>query len=175
MIPLRVDILRTRVAIFNALLILVNVLAFLHELSLSPKTGQRARLHIRAHPVARAIAVRQARHHLRAGDPSDVHEHVPARRMDAPAGQHAVSLGIWRGRRRSAGAFSISHLLLDLRGWARRLCTRSSTWLEGSHGRRERGDFRGHGGVYCVVSAGARDDADSCAAVVFHCANSRRI
>src|SRR5580693_8411992 len=40
MIPLRVDILRTRVAIFNILLILVNVLAFLYEISLSPKAGQ---------------------------------------------------------------------------------------------------------------------------------------
>jgi membrane associated rhomboid family serine protease len=40
MIPLRVDILRTRAAIFNGLLILANVLAFLYELSLSPKAGQ---------------------------------------------------------------------------------------------------------------------------------------
>jgi membrane associated rhomboid family serine protease len=40
MIPLRVDILRTRTAIINGLLILANVLAFLFELSLSPKKGQ---------------------------------------------------------------------------------------------------------------------------------------
>jgi membrane associated rhomboid family serine protease len=40
MIPLRVDILRTRVAISNALLILLNILAFLYELSLSPRAGQ---------------------------------------------------------------------------------------------------------------------------------------
>jgi membrane associated rhomboid family serine protease len=40
MIPLRVDILRTRFAIFNALLILVNVVAFLNELRLSPKMGR---------------------------------------------------------------------------------------------------------------------------------------
>ncbi len=46
MIPLRVDILRTRFAIFNALLILVNVLAFLYELSLSPQDGPRAGLHV---------------------------------------------------------------------------------------------------------------------------------
>ena len=39
MIPLRVDILRTRVAIINILLILANVAAFLHELTLSPKMG----------------------------------------------------------------------------------------------------------------------------------------
>ena len=39
MIPLRVDILRTRAAIFNGLLITANVLAFLYELSLSPKAG----------------------------------------------------------------------------------------------------------------------------------------
>src|SRR5579864_9180845 len=40
MIPLRVDILRTRFALFNALLIMVNVFAFLHELTLSPKMGR---------------------------------------------------------------------------------------------------------------------------------------
>jgi membrane associated rhomboid family serine protease len=40
MIPLRVDILRTRAAIINGLLIMVNVLAFLYEISLSPKAGQ---------------------------------------------------------------------------------------------------------------------------------------
>jgi hypothetical protein len=40
MIPLRTDILRTRVAISNALLILLNILAFLYELSLSPRAGQ---------------------------------------------------------------------------------------------------------------------------------------
>ena len=40
MIPLRVDILRTRAAIFNGLLILVNVLAFLHEVTLSPGLGR---------------------------------------------------------------------------------------------------------------------------------------
>jgi rhomboid family protein len=40
MIPLRVDIFRTRAAIVNALLILINTLAFLHELTLSPKAGQ---------------------------------------------------------------------------------------------------------------------------------------
>jgi membrane associated rhomboid family serine protease len=40
MIPLKVDILRARFAIINALLILVNVLAFLHELTLSPKMGR---------------------------------------------------------------------------------------------------------------------------------------
>src|SRR5580704_6986601 len=40
MIPLRVDILRTRVAICNGVLIIANVLAFLYELSLPPKAGQ---------------------------------------------------------------------------------------------------------------------------------------
>jgi membrane associated rhomboid family serine protease len=40
MIPLRVDIFRARVAIVNALIILVNVLAFLNELTLSPKMGR---------------------------------------------------------------------------------------------------------------------------------------
>jgi membrane associated rhomboid family serine protease len=40
MIPLRVDIVRTRIAIFNILLILLNVLAFFYELSLSPRAGQ---------------------------------------------------------------------------------------------------------------------------------------
>ena len=40
MIPLRVDILRTRFAWVNGLLILVNVFAFLHELALSPKAGR---------------------------------------------------------------------------------------------------------------------------------------
>jgi membrane associated rhomboid family serine protease len=40
MIPLRVDIYRARVAFMNALIILVNVLAFLHELTLSPKAGR---------------------------------------------------------------------------------------------------------------------------------------
>jgi membrane associated rhomboid family serine protease len=40
MIPLRVDILRTRAAICNGILIIANVLAFLYELSLPPKAGQ---------------------------------------------------------------------------------------------------------------------------------------
>jgi membrane associated rhomboid family serine protease len=40
MIPLRVDILRTRAAICNGILIIVNVLVFLYELSLHPKAGQ---------------------------------------------------------------------------------------------------------------------------------------
>jgi membrane associated rhomboid family serine protease len=40
MIPLRVDILRTRAAICNGMLIIANVLAFLYELSLPPKAGQ---------------------------------------------------------------------------------------------------------------------------------------
>jgi len=41
MIPLRVDILRTRAAIINILLIIANVLAFVYELSLSPKAGSK--------------------------------------------------------------------------------------------------------------------------------------
>jgi membrane associated rhomboid family serine protease len=40
MIPLRVDILRTRVAICNGFLITLNVLVFFYELSLSPRAGQ---------------------------------------------------------------------------------------------------------------------------------------
>jgi membrane associated rhomboid family serine protease len=40
MIPLRVDITRTRIAISNALLITLNILVFLYELSLSPRAGQ---------------------------------------------------------------------------------------------------------------------------------------
>jgi membrane associated rhomboid family serine protease len=39
MIPLRVDILRTRTAIINIFLIIANAAAFLYELSLSPKAG----------------------------------------------------------------------------------------------------------------------------------------
>lgn len=39
MIPLRVDILRTRAAICNGFLIIVNFIAFLYELSLPPKAG----------------------------------------------------------------------------------------------------------------------------------------
>ena len=40
MIPLRVDIFRSRAAIINVLLILVNVLAFLHEITLPPRLGR---------------------------------------------------------------------------------------------------------------------------------------
>jgi membrane associated rhomboid family serine protease len=40
MIPLRVDLPRTRVAICNGLLIILNVLVFFHELSLSPRAGK---------------------------------------------------------------------------------------------------------------------------------------
>jgi rhomboid family protein len=40
MIPLRVDIFRARAAIINGLLILVNVLAFFYELTLSARTGR---------------------------------------------------------------------------------------------------------------------------------------
>ncbi len=39
MIPLRVDILRTRAAICNGFLIIVNFIAFFYELSLPPKAG----------------------------------------------------------------------------------------------------------------------------------------
>ncbi|MGH9680148.1 MAG: rhomboid family intramembrane serine protease [Candidatus Acidiferrales bacterium] len=41
MIPLRVNILRTRAAIVNVLLIIANTLAFFYELSLSPKAGNK--------------------------------------------------------------------------------------------------------------------------------------
>jgi len=40
MIPLRVDILRSRTALCNLLLITLNLFAFFYELSLSPKAGQ---------------------------------------------------------------------------------------------------------------------------------------
>lgn len=40
MIPLRVDIQRLRVALMNILLILVNSLVFLHELTLPPRAGK---------------------------------------------------------------------------------------------------------------------------------------
>lgn len=40
MIPLRVDIFRSRPAIANGLLIAVNVLAFLYELTLAPRSGR---------------------------------------------------------------------------------------------------------------------------------------
>jgi membrane associated rhomboid family serine protease len=40
MIPLRVDILRTRVAICNGFLILLNVLVFIYEISLPPLAGE---------------------------------------------------------------------------------------------------------------------------------------
>jgi rhomboid family protein len=40
MIPLRVAISRSRVALVNGVLILANVLAFLHELTLPPKAGK---------------------------------------------------------------------------------------------------------------------------------------
>ncbi len=41
MIPLRVDILRLRAAVVTILLILANSLAFLYELTLSPKAGNK--------------------------------------------------------------------------------------------------------------------------------------
>ena len=40
MIPLKVDILRTRAAICNTFLILLNVLVFLYEVSLPPRVGE---------------------------------------------------------------------------------------------------------------------------------------
>jgi membrane associated rhomboid family serine protease len=40
MIPLKVDILRTRLAICNGFLIILNVLVFFYELSLPPRAGQ---------------------------------------------------------------------------------------------------------------------------------------
>jgi len=40
MIPLKVDILRTRAAICNVFLILLNVLVFLYEVSLPPRVGE---------------------------------------------------------------------------------------------------------------------------------------
>jgi membrane associated rhomboid family serine protease len=40
MIPLRVDILRTRAAICNGFLIILNVLVFFYELSLPPRAGE---------------------------------------------------------------------------------------------------------------------------------------
>lgn len=40
MIPLRVDLLRTRTAICNGFLIALNILAFIYELSLSPGQGE---------------------------------------------------------------------------------------------------------------------------------------
>jgi membrane associated rhomboid family serine protease len=40
MIPLKVDILRTRAAVCNTFLILLNVLVFLYEVSLPPRVGE---------------------------------------------------------------------------------------------------------------------------------------
>ena len=40
MIPLRVDIFRTRVALANGFLIAINVLAFLYELTMNPRAGR---------------------------------------------------------------------------------------------------------------------------------------
>ena len=40
MIPLRVDTLRTSLAAFNGLLISLNILAFIYEISLPPKAGE---------------------------------------------------------------------------------------------------------------------------------------
>ena len=40
MIPLRTDVLRRTVAAFNGLLILINIAAFLYELTLGPRQGQ---------------------------------------------------------------------------------------------------------------------------------------
>jgi membrane associated rhomboid family serine protease len=40
MIPLKVDLLRTRAAVCNGFLIIANVLVFFYELSLSPRAGQ---------------------------------------------------------------------------------------------------------------------------------------
>jgi hypothetical protein len=40
MIPLQVAIFRSRAAIVNVLLIIINVLAFLHELTLPPRLGR---------------------------------------------------------------------------------------------------------------------------------------
>src|SRR4051812_31838908 len=40
MIPLRVDTLRTGIALFNALLITLNILAFIYEIALPPRVGE---------------------------------------------------------------------------------------------------------------------------------------
>ncbi len=96
MIPLRVDILRTRAAICNGFLILVNVLVFLFELTLSPKAGQAFVYTFGLIPSHEQLLFAMARHHVRAGVPPHVHQHVPARRLDAPAREHAVPLGFRR-------------------------------------------------------------------------------
>ena len=71
MIPLRVDILRTRAAICNGFLIIVNFIAFFYELSLGPKAGQslaytfglvpsHAQLLFAGHGASHAISFEQA-------------------------------------------------------------------------------------------------------------------
>ncbi len=116
MIPLRVDIFRTRAAIFNALLILVNVLAFLHELTLSPKKGRALVYTFGLIPAHEQLLF--ARHGIGIAQailPMFTSMFLHGGWMHL-AGEHAVSVGVWRGGRGSIGAFSISHLLLDLRG-----------------------------------------------------------
>ena len=161
MIPLRVDILRTRAAIVNVLLILINVLAFLDELRLSPKMGRALVYTFGLIPAHEQMLF--ARHGIaaRASHRADVQQHVSARGMDAPVGQHALSLGFWGRGGRSSGTLSIPHLLLDLRrrlgGGAHNL----QPGLEGSHDWRERSDFRSYGCLYRFVSTGAGDHPDS--------------
>ncbi len=100
MIPLKVDILRTRAAICNGFLIILNVLVFFYELSLPPRAGESliyAFGLIPSHTELlfshQGITLSQA-FHSKPGVPAPGDEHVSARRMDASVGQHALSLGL---------------------------------------------------------------------------------
>src|SRR5258708_2165288 len=150
MIPLRVDILRTRFAFFNALLILVNVFAFLHEITLSPQMGRALVYSFGLIPA---------------------HEQLLFARNGIGIGQAILpmftSMFLHGGRMNPRGH------LLDVRSWLGAGPHDFQSGVKSSDNRCEWGNLRRHGGIHRAVSASARDNAYPSAALVFYRSNSR--
>src|ERR1700674_261149 len=78
----------------------------------SSSGGRVAYLSVWPDSIAHGTSVLLARHHTQPSVFAHGDQHVSPRGVDASFGEHALSVGIRRGRGRRVGAFSISHLLL---------------------------------------------------------------
>ena len=162
----------TRFATLNALLILVNVLAFLYELSLSPRMGHALVYSFGLIPAHEQLLF--ARHGISL--PQAI---VPifASMFLHGGWLHLLGTccfcGCSAGRsRRRWGTFSTSSSIWSAGGVGSRAYGFQS-WVEGADDWGERGDFGSDGGFYCALSEVARDDADSGAIAIFYRADSR--
>ncbi len=130
----------------RSLIIAVNLLVFLFEASLDPYT----------------LNAFIAQYGLGPGPVSSfghLHLDVPARRLDARAGQHVVPVDLRRQHRRHSGPREVSGVLPDVRGGGGADADVSQRRFARSHGGRQRRHRGRDGRVPGEVSALAHRDA----------------